>query len=322
MKDIDIILPVYNEEAGIALFDRTLRGVLDRARDRYRFHPIYVVDRSKDDSFLILKKIAAEHGDTTVLHLSRRFGHQMSLIAGMDRAHGDAAIMMDSDLQHPPELIPALLEQFEKGCDIVHSVRTYDRDTGFLKRLTSGMFYRLQNKLSPVEIPEGVADFRLVSRNVLDQFQRGIREHNQFLRGLFQWIGFQSAYVPFVCKPRAAGHTKYNLSRLLAFFSDGIISFSRVPLRAAILGGLVLSLFSVIYGALLVLDYMLRGGFPKGYTSLILTVLFVGGLQLTLMGVIGEYIGHIFDEVKNRPLYVVEEVFEGRHDAPPSLSGV
>jgi len=322
MKDIDIILPVYNEEAGIALFDQTLRRVLDNLRDRYRCQLIYVVDRSRDRSFAILKQLAAQHGNTTVLHLSRRFGHQMSLIAGIDRAHGDAAIMMDSDLQHPPELIPALLEQFEKGYDIVHSVRTYDRSTGFLKRLTSGMFYRLQNSLSPVEIPEGVADFRLVSRKVLEQFQRGIREHNQFLRGLFQWIGFESAYVPFVCKQRAAGHTKYNLSRLLAFFSDGIISFSRVPLRAAILGGLLLSLFSLIYGVYLVVDYMLRGGFPKGYTSLILTILFVGGLQLTLMGVIGEYIGHIFDEVKNRPLYVVQEVFEVQNDAPRSLSGV
>jgi glycosyltransferase involved in cell wall biosynthesis len=315
MKNIDIILPVYNEEAGIASFDQSLRRALEGLRDRYQFHLIYVVDRSKDQSFLILKKLATESGNTTVLHLSRRFGHQMSLVAGMDRARGDAAIMMDTDLQHPPELIPVLLEEFEKGYDIVHSVREYDHKTSLFKRVTSNLFYRFQNMLSPVEIPPGVADFRLISRKVLEQFQTDIREHNQFLRGLFQWVGFRSTYVPFRCNPRTAGKTQYTLGRLLAFFSDGIVSFSRVPLRAAILGGLVMSAFSGLYACYLVFSFLFRGGFPRGYTSLIITVLFVGGLQLTLMGVIGEYIGHIFDEVKNRPLYVVAEVCEAGRDA-------
>jgi polyisoprenyl-phosphate glycosyltransferase len=315
MKNIDIILPVYNEEAGIRVFDEALRRVLGGLRDRYQFHMIYVVDRSKDQSFLTVKTFAAEQGNTTVLHLSRRFGHQMSLVAGMDRATGDAVIMMDSDMQHPPEVIPLLLEQFEQGYDVVHTVREYDRDTSFLKRLTSNLFYRFQNMLSPVEIPPGVADFRLIGRQVLETFQSGIREHNQFLRGLFQWVGFRSTFVPFKCAPRGAGRTHYTLGRLLAFFSDGIVSFSRVPLRAAILSGLAMSAFSALYAGLLIFDYLFRGGFPKGYTSLIITVLFVGGLQLTLIGVIGEYIGHIFDEVKNRPLYVVAEVFEANRDA-------
>jgi dolichol-phosphate mannosyltransferase len=315
MKRIDIILPVYNEEAGIAMFDESLRRVLDELRDRYQFHLIYVVDRSKDRSFLILKNLAAKFGDTTVLHLSRRFGHQMSLVAGMDRACGDAAITMDSDLQHPPDLIPVLLEQFENGYDVVHSVRQYDHKTSIFKRFTSHLFYRFQNMLSPVEIPPGVADFRLISRKVLEPFQTGIREHNQFLRGIFQWVGFRSAYVPFRCNPRAAGKTQYNLARLLAFFSDGIISFSRVPLRAAILCGLAMSAFSGLYACFLIFDYVFGGAFPPGYTSLIITVIFVGGLQMTLMGVIAEYIGHIFDEVKNRPLYIVAEVFEEGRDA-------
>jgi polyisoprenyl-phosphate glycosyltransferase len=310
MKNIDIILPVYNEEAGIGMFDEALRRVLAGLGDRYRFQLIYVVDRSRDGSFLAVKKLAEQFGSTTVLHLSRRFGHQMSLIAGMDRAQGDATIMMDSDLQHPPEMIPALIEQFEQGFDIVHTVREYDQNTSFLKRLTSDLFYRFQNFMSPVEIPPGVADFRLISKKVLEQFQSGIREHNQFLRGLFQWIGFHRTFVRFRCNPRVAGRTHYTLGRLLAFFSDGIVSFSRVPLRAAILSGLAMSAFSAVYACVLVFDYLRHGGFPRGYASLIITVLFVGGLQLTLMGVIGEYIGHIFDEVKNRPLYVVAEVFE------------
>ena len=322
MKTVDIILPVYNEEPGIALFHQELLKVLDTLSARYRFHLIYVVDRSKDRSFGVLKELALAAGNISVLHMSRRFGHQMSLVAGMDHARGDAVIMMDSDLQHPPELIPVLLEEFEKGHDVVHTVRQYADSASFLKRFTSNLFYRFQNLLSPVDIPAGVADFRLISRKVVTSFQQNIREHNQFLRGLFQWIGFNATYVPFQCHARAAGRTKYTLGRLLVFFSDGIVSFSRVPLRAAILIGLMMSALSGIYAAVLFLDFVFRGGFPRGYTSLIIAILFVGGLQLILMGVIGEYIGHIFDEVKARPLYIVDELVGPTLNDQPSLSSL
>ena len=310
MKTVDIILPVYNEEPGIALFHLELLKVLDTLSARYRFHLIYVVDRSKDRSFGVLKELALAAGNMSVLHMSRRFGHQMSLVAGMDHARGDAVIMMDSDLQHPPEIIPLLLEEFEKGYDVVHTVRQYANSASFLKRVTSNLFYRFQNLLSPVEIPAGVADFRLISRKVVAHFRQNIREHNQFLRGLFQWIGFNATYVPFQCGHRVAGRTKYTLGRLLMFFSDGIVSFSRVPLRVAILIGLIMSALSGLYACFLFFDYFVRGGFPRGYASLIIAILFVGGLQLTLIGVIGEYIGHIFDEVKARPLYIIDELVD------------
>src|SRR6266545_4890134 len=209
METIDIILPVYREEAGILLFSQKLSEVLRDLAERYVFQLIYVVDRSNDSSFHILKKLAQQYANIKVLHMSRRFGHQMSLVAGIDHSRGDAAIMMDSDLQHPPSLIPTLLTEFEKGYDIVHTVREYADSTTFFKRFTSNLFYSIQNLLSPVELRAGVADYRLISRKVIVAFQQNIREHNQFLRGLFQWVGFASTYVPFQCQPRVAGTTQY-----------------------------------------------------------------------------------------------------------------
>jgi polyisoprenyl-phosphate glycosyltransferase len=310
MKTVDIILPVYNEEEGLAQFHGALCRVLDTLRDSYRFQVIYVLDRSRDRSFEVLKKLAAGRQDVTVIHLSRRFGHQMSLVAGLDHSDADAVIMMDCDCQHPPELIPVMLEHFEGGCDIVQGIREYDPATPALKRWTSNLFYRLQNLLSPIEIPPGAADFRLISRKVAVVFQDGVREHNQFLRGLFQWAGFRSAQVRFQSPPRSAGETKYRTFALLAFSIVGITSFSKVPLRFAALLGIIISSLSLIYGVWLLVVYFTAGHLPPGYTSLILMVVFMGGLQLIVLGILGEYMGSIFDEVKRRPLYVVDEIVQ------------
>ncbi len=255
--------------------------------------------------------MAARGPGVTVLHLSRRFGHQMSLVAGIDFATADAVIMMDCDLQHPPALIPELLERFERGFEVVHTVRRYDQQVGFLKRFTSRLFYQFQNRLSPVEIKEGVADFRLISGRVATVFRTSIREQNQFLRGLFQWVGFRSTEVTFVSPPRTAGATKYKPLRLLAFATTGIVSFSKLPLRIATLTGFAMAAFSGIYGIWLLTKYFVGGFFPPGYASLILIVLATGGLQLMFLGIVGEYLGSVFDEVKRRPLYVVDEVIEG-----------
>lgn len=311
MKTIDIILPVYNEEEGIAGFHEELFATLDSLADAYCFHVIYVLDRSRDNTFSTLKKLAIHSENVTVLHLSRRFGHQMSLVAGIDRSRGDAIVMMDCDQQHPPAVIPLLLEKFEEGYDVVHTVRRYRDQNGFLKKWTSKIFYRFQNALSPVELQESAADFRLISSKVARVFQNSIREQNQFLRGLFQWVGFQSATISFLSPPRAAGRTKYRPIRLFAFAITGITSFSKIPLRLASLMGFVISTLSLLYGLWLILGYFSSGQFPRGYTSLIVVVLFIGGLQLTFLGIIGEYIGSIFDEVKHRPLYVIDEIIEG-----------
>jgi dolichol-phosphate mannosyltransferase len=308
MKTIDIVLPVYNEEEGIVAFHEALAAAIEPLRERYRFHMIYVLDRSRDNTFAILKKLSLRCENVTVLHLSRRFGHQMSLVAGIDFSRGDAVIMMDCDQQHPPSVIPQLLDQFEQGYHVVHTIRRYDPGTGFLKRWTSDAFYKLQNALSPVEMRIGVADFRLISRKVAQVFQTCIREQNQFLRGLFQWVGFKNTSVSFVSAPRGAGTTKYKLGKLLAFALAGMLSFSKIPLHTASLLGFLISTVSFLYGMALIVFYFAAGHIPQGYTSMIVVILFMGGLQLTVLGIIGEYVGSIFDEVKGRPLYVVDEI--------------
>ena len=311
MKIISIVLPVFNEEAVLPLFHAELCRVIDKAEDRYRFEVVYVLDRSPDASYAVLEGLAARDSRIRVLHLSRRFGHQMSLVAGIDFSRGDAVIMMDCDLQHPPETVLDLVAAYEQGYDIVHTIRRYDAATPWLKRFSSRMFYTLQNALSPVEIPEGAADFRLISRKVADVFKTGIREQNQFLRGLFQWVGFSSTTVQFVSRERGGGATKYRARRLLGFSVQGITSFSRVPLRAATLLGGVLSASSLLYGSWSLIGYFVTRQLPPGYSTLVVAVMFLGGLQLLVLGIIGEYIGAIFDEVKRRPLYVVDNVIGG-----------
>jgi dolichol-phosphate mannosyltransferase len=311
MKTIDIILPVYNEEEGLAAFHDALFAVLDGLTAQYQFEVIYVLDRSRDNSFMVLRKLAQQNRNVTVLHLSRRFGHQMSLVAGIDHSTGDALIMMDCDLQHPPGIIPELLAKFEEGYDIVNTIREYDQRIGFSKKWTSHAFYRLQNALSPVQIQEGAADFRLISGKVARLFRDAVREQNQFLRGLFKWVGFRSTYVTFVSPPRAAGRTKYDLLRLLTFSLVGITSFSKFPLRLASILGFAVSALSSLYGFWLLGEYFLGGFMPPGYTSLVVLVLFMGGLQLTFLGILGEYVGSVFDEVKRRPLYIIDEVVRG-----------
>jgi glycosyltransferase involved in cell wall biosynthesis len=311
MKTIDIVLPVFNEEEVITDFHATLCAELDSLTNRYRFQIIYVVDRCADRSFTILKSLAERSPNMIVLHLSRRFGHQMSLVAGVDQSTGDAIIMMDSDQQHPPAVIPRLLEKFEEGYDVVHTIRHYDRRVGAFKQWSSSLFYWLQNSLSPVELQEGAADFRLVSSKVARLFQSSVREQNQFLRGLYQWVGFRSTAVEFVSPPRTTGTTKYSLLRLFEFSVSGITSFSKVPLRIASLLGFAMSSLSLLYGIWLVAEYFLAGHMPPGYTSLIVMILFLGGLQLSVLGILGEYLGSIFDEVKRRPLYIIDEVVKG-----------
>jgi dolichol-phosphate mannosyltransferase len=312
MKTISIVLPAYNEEQGLPLFHRTLRSVLDQLSASYHFEIIYVLDRSLDDSIDTLRKIADTDSTVTVLHLSRRFGHQLSLLAGIDHSRGDAVIMMDCDQQHPPEVLPRLLELYEQGYDIVQTIREYDGNTGFLKRTLSNLFYRFQNALSPIEIESGAADFRLISSRVANLFRVRIREQNPFLRGLFRWVGYKRATVQFVSPPRGTGETKYRLKQLIKFSISGITSFSKVPLRIGSLLGLVISLLSFIYGVIIAAQYFISGSFPPGYASIVISILFIGGLQLMVLGFVGEYLGSIFDEVKNRPLYIIDEVVQAK----------
>src|ERR1700730_661832 len=306
---IDIILPVYEEEEGLPIFHQAVSRVVAGLSQRHTFRIMYVLDRCRDNSLAFLKDIANRDSRVTVLHWSRRFGHQMSLIAGLDHSDGDASILMDCDMQHPPEVIPKLLEKFEQGYDVVQAIRTYDSTIHPAKQWTSRIFYKIQNWLSPIDIPDGAADFRLISRKVRSVFQNSIREQNQFLRGLFQWVGFRQATVEFVSPLRVAGATKYRLLNLFTFSVIGITSFSKVPLRSAAVVGFFISALSVLYGLFAITVFLTVGHLPAGYTSLIVAVSFMGGLQLTVLGIQGEYLAAVFDEVKRRPLYIVDEVF-------------
>jgi polyisoprenyl-phosphate glycosyltransferase len=309
MKKIHVILPVYNEVEVVADFNAALFAVLDSLNAHYRFEVIYVLDKSADGTLDALKRIAAQRNEVRVIALSRRFGHQLSLVAGMDACDGDAVIMMDSDLEHPPAVIPALLAKFEEGYDIVQTRRIYHEDTSTLKKMASHSFYRLVSRISSVPISEDAADFRLISRKVLTVFQTKIREQHQFLRGLFPWVGFNTATVEFVSNKRTKGRSKYTLGPMIAFAAVGIVSFSKVPLQLSIYIGLAMSFLAILHGIVMTGLFFFTSKPPAGWTTLVALVSFLGGVQLVVLGIIGGYIGAIFDEVKGRPLYIVEEVF-------------
>ncbi len=307
MRTLCVVCPVYNEAAVIARFHAALAAVLDGLRDRCESRIIYVLDRSRDNSLEILKGIAAADPRVRVLALSARFGHQMSLLAGIDHADAEAVVMLDSDLQHPPELIPKLLDEFERGHDIVYTIREDSPDIGFFKRATSRLFYRLVNFISDIPIDESAADYRLISRKVARVFQDSLRERNQFVRGLVSWMGFNRVGVPFTVQPRADGASKYSLRRLFRFAAHGVVSFSRRPLQAAIFVGFAFAGLGLLLAAMTLVEYFRHAQWPSGWATLVMLISIFSGVQLIFLGIIGEYIGAIFDEVKARPHYLVDE---------------
>lgn len=307
MRTLTVICPVYNEQEVIEAFYNELKKVLVSMNNSYASNILFVVDRCSDNSLEILKSIARLDSDVQVIALSSRFGHQMSLLAGIDHAFTDAVIMMDSDLQHPPEIIPQLLAEFEKGYDIVYTLREDSAEINFFKRTSSKLFYRIINKLAEVPINESAADYRLVSRRVIEVFQNQIRERNQFLRGLFGWVGFSSIGVPFKVRKRGAGRSKYSIARMVRFGTDGVVSFSKSPLQAAAYLGFGLAFLGFLLAFLTVIQYFSSSQFPSGWATVVVLILIFSGTQLIFMGILGEYIGAIFDEVKARPHYIVQE---------------
>ena len=307
MKTLTIISPAYNEAEVLERFYQELSAELRPLAGRYSTTVLFVLDRSSDNSLDILKRLAAADPSVSVLSLSSRFGHQMALLAGMDHADADVIIMMDSDLQHPPSLIPVLLDKHENGYDIVNTIREDEQELGMMKRSSSRLFYWMINRISDIPINERAADFRLVSRKVAEVFQYQIRERNQFLRGLFNWVGFSSASVPFRVGARAAGRSKYSTGRLMRFAAHGIVSFSKRPLQAAVILGFIFAGFGLINALVTLVQYFIYESLPSGWTTLAILISVFSGVQLIFLGIIGEYIGAIFDEVKARPHYIVDE---------------
>lgn len=310
---LTIVAPVYNEEAVIANFHARTIAVLSGLAD-IEARIVYVVDRCTDGTLDVLRGIAGFDSRTTVLALSSRFGHQASLLAGIEHSLGsDAIVMMDSDLQHPPELIPVLVQHFREGVEVVFTVRSDTEEVSQLRKATGNLFYRMLNSISDITINPNAADFRLISGRVAKVLSTGFPERNMFLRGLFSWIGFRQIGVEYVAEKRAAGVSKYSLSRMLQLAMSGILSFSTKPLQIGMFVGASLALFAFLLMLATVLNYFIDRSLPSGWTTVVTLLLLFNGMQLIVIGVLGAYIGGIYEEVKQRPRYIVEEEIS-RHE--------
>ncbi|MEI8097646.1 MAG: glycosyltransferase family 2 protein [Sediminibacterium sp.] len=302
-KKISIVVPVCNEQGNIPVLVNALQEVL--ASVTYPYKIIFIDDGSSDDTLAILKQRANIDSSIFYISLSRNFGHQNALKAGLDIADGDAVIMMDGDMQHPPELIPVMLEMWEKGNDIVYTIRKDHKDLPMMKRKTSTMFYNLINNLSDIELEQGTADFRLMDKKVVAIF-KDFKETDLFLRGLVKWMGFQQAGIEYEPAQRTQGKSKYTLKKMIRFALQGITSFSTKPLYIATYLGFSFSLVSLLYIPYIGYSYYF-GHVISGWTSMIATIAFFGGLQLMILGIIGMYLGKLFLQSKQRPHYIVKE---------------
>jgi len=304
---ISIIVPVFNEEESVDLFCDTLIPLLERGR--LRFEIVFVNDGSRDGTFERLLLRGTDDARLRVVNLSRNFGKEAAMTAGIDQARGDALVPMDIDLQDPPEVIEAFVARWREGYDVVYGVRTERANDTRAKRVSAGWFYRIFNSLSPVRIPANVGDFRLVDRRAIEVL-RQLPERNRFMKGLFAWVGFNAIGVEYSRPARAAGSTKFNFWRLWNFALDGLVSFSTAPLRAWFYVGLVVAAVAFIYATFITTRVIIFGVDTPGFASLFVAVLGLGGIQLLSLGIIGEYLGRLFLEVKGRPIYVVEGVYE------------
>ncbi len=303
---LSLIVPVYNESSNLDLFYERVLKVLKPLNLSYEI--LFIDDGSKDDSLEKLLEIRGRDSKVKVVQFSRNFGKEIAVSAGLDLAEGKAAIPIDADLQDPPELIPSLIEKWKAGYDVVYAKRTKRMGESWLKRWTASLFYRLIAKMTNIDIPEDAGDYRLLSRAAVEQLKR-LRERHRFMKGLFTWVGFKQTAVFFERDPRYSGKTKWNYWKLWNFAIEGITSFSYIPLQAASYLGLLVSVFAFFYGVFIIVFKLLHGIAVPGYASLMAAVLFLGGIQLLTLGILGEYIGRIYDEVKQRPLYVIHKTY-------------
>jgi dolichol-phosphate mannosyltransferase len=304
-----IVVPIHNEQEVLQELQRRLTDVFPNLDGDVEV--LFVDDGSTDMSYPLVLEMHRADARFKVIHLARNFGHQLAITAGIDLARGDAVIVMDGDLQHPPELLPELADRWRDGYDVVYAVMT-ERPEGWLKRHTARVFYRLLRKLSSVEIPAAAGDFRLADRRVVEAF-RAMPERNRFVRGMFAWLGFRQVAVPYAAPERFAGRSKYTLPKMIRLATDGLLSFSTRPLRLALDLGFVVSGLAFLFGVATLISKFAGAFLVPGWLSIVLVTSFVGGIQLVVVGVVGEYVGRIYDEVKARPLYLVRELHGFAH---------
>ncbi len=305
---ISVVAPCYNESETVDLFVDAIEKIVADAD--FETEIVFVDDGSRDDTRARLSRLAESRDNIRVIALSRNFGKEAALTAGVDHARGDAVIVMDVDLQDPPELILDFVRKWRDGFDIVYAAREDRQSDTAAKRATASWFYRLFNKISAIKIPENAGDYRLMDRRVVEHI-KALPERTRFMKGLFAWVGFQSIGVPYVRPLRAAGETKFNFWKLWNFAIDGFTSFSTAPLRVWTYFGALVAAMSILYAMVIILQTLIFGIDVPGYASLLVFILFFGSIQMISVGILGEYIARLFAEVKQRPIYIVDDIVDG-----------
>lgn len=309
---ISVVVPCFNEAAGLEAFHARLVAAMGTVPD---WEVVYVNDGSTDATLEIARSLHLRDTHVGLLNLSRNFGKEAATTAGIDAATGAAVVIIDADLQDPPEVIPELIAAWEAGFDMVYGQRRIRLGETFLKRVSADLFYRLMERTGRVRLPRDAGDFRLMSRRVVDAV-RQLRERHRFMKGLFAWVGFPTCAVPYDRAPRHAGESKWGYWSLWNFALEGITSFTIMPLTLATYGGVVIALGAILYGGFVLVRTLLFGNPVPGYPSLLVIMLFLGGVQLMTLGVIGEYLGRVFNETKARPLYLIERQLPSRSRDP------
>jgi polyisoprenyl-phosphate glycosyltransferase len=300
---ISIVIPAYNESAGLHELHRRLTQVIDEMSVSAEF--LYINDGSHDDTLQVMHVIRKRDPRVALIDLSRNFGKEIAMMAGLDHATGEAVILIDADLQDPPELIPELCLRWREGYDVVYATRIDRKGESWLKKQTARLFYRAMQRIGTTSIPTDTGDYRLLSRRAVDAL-RQLRERHRFMKGLFSWIGYRQTSVQYVRDPRFAGETKWNYWRLWNFAIEGFTSFTAAPLKISTYIGIGTAVVAFAYGLIIISRTLLYGRQVPGYASLMVVMLFLGGIQLTALGILGEYVGRMFNEVKQRPLYLVQ----------------
>jgi dolichol-phosphate mannosyltransferase len=298
------VIPVFNERETLIELHRRLSDVIDRLDGDAEL--LFVDDCSYDGSYDVLSELRRRDDRVRVIRFARNFGHQVAITAGLDHAAGDAVVVMDADLQDPPEVVPELVARWQEGYEVVYAVRARRAGESWLKRKTAAWFYRVLRRIASVDMPLDAGDFRLVDRRAVDAF-RSMRERARYVRGMFSWVGFRQIGVPYERPERFAGEPKYSYRKSLTLAVDGLVSFSNAPLRLALAAGFAFSSLSFLVGVFAIVAKLAGAFVVPGWASILVVVSFLGGIQLTLMGMLGLYVGRIYEEVKARPLYVIRE---------------
>ena len=307
MKKISIIVPCYNEEEVLEMFDNEIhKVVIEKIKDEYDYEILFVNDGSKDNTLQVLKKLKEKEDKIKILSFSRNFGKESAMYAGLENCTGDLVVIMDADLQHPPEKILDMLDGIKEGFDVVTTVRKDRKGESKIRSVFSRMFYKIMHGSTKVEVKQGAQDYRMMTRQVVEAILN-LKEYNRFSKGIFSWVGFNVKYIETENRQRAAGKSKWNIFGLFKYAKEGIVSFSTMPLKISIIFGLIISILSIILGLQVLFQTLIQGKDIPGYASTIISVLFMGGIQLITIGILSEYIAKMYIEIKNRPKYIIKD---------------